>query len=100
MNVRLSSYISIAQHWHVVITEQENPLWDSRDAWGQPEEPTGWRLTFDDLDRHGKSFHSTFRHKYEAMAYILETIEKHFPDETHEAFINCVEMFEYMREGD
>lgn len=92
-------------HWHVTIREEDNPIWDSRDAaeWKRPGEAIGWTLCWDDhsAERKGKTFDGTFDSQSEAMRFIEQVTQEYFPLETHRVFINCEDAeFYYARVGD
>lgn len=91
-----------APHYYLDIVEEDNPVWDSREAgsWGRTGEPTGWRNPWDDPEGRGKQFYKRCSSLMEAKGLMEEIVKEHFCSEESEVEYDLTTYFAYLKEGD
>ena len=74
---RVSKYYGVGVHYHISITEEENPIWDKKE--------NCWRTCWDDKSKEteGKRFDDSFIDYDGAEKWIKEIFEKNFSSKTH-----------------
>ena len=100
VSVRVGCYLAIGRHYYVKIHEGSNPIWDCRDAgtWGRAGKAMSWRKCWDDTEGQGKIFEEVFDLRRQAVSFIEEIVDEHFPPEVYCVYINAVDMEEYFYE--
>ncbi len=85
VRVCIMKFYGVGHHYHISIEEDDDAVWDSRDAasWGRPGEPCGWTQPRGN-PRGGRRFDFK-RNYYDAAARAaLLILRREFPRRTHE----------------
>ena len=98
VTVRVMRFTGVGRHYHVSMTQENNPIWDLRDDPPFFKGPC-WRLARDDQEGNGLYISEKFRTWERAMAFIEKTCAKKFPG--HRVVKDYEEPTHiYKREGD
>ena len=84
VRVCVMKFYGVGQHFHVSIEEEDDAVWDSRDAagWGKPGQPNGWTRPRCS-PRNGRRFDFKRRFFDTALEEARKILLKHFPRKTH-----------------
>jgi hypothetical protein len=75
VHVSIYKYYGIGQHFHVSLSEEDNPIWDVKEK--------SWRTCWGDFKGKGRFEFTTARSLLSVKAWIEETIADKFPPKTH-----------------
>lgn len=105
-----AGYAPGARHFHVDVTEEDNPVWDGRPSfpYGSPDEPNGWTCPWHDRDGQGRSFQGIALSYNRAVQWAEAVVNKHFAgpeyeivsDDYQAAIVPSGHRYVYPREGD
>jgi len=82
--VRIMKFYGVGKHYHVSIEEEDDAVWDSRDAaaWGRPGTPAGWTQPRQS-PRGGYSISFTRLFFDSAVREARRVLARRFPRSTH-----------------
>ena len=75
VSVSIHKYYGIGAHFHVTLSEENNPIWDAKEK--------GWRECWDDTKAKGRIEFTRAQSLTSARAWIEKTMAKEFPPKTH-----------------